>query len=59
MFKKRQDKFNEVKSKNFKKKDDFESKNYSSEDLKGNFLPKLLEIRDQCYGTMDFDFNKQ
>ena len=59
MFKIRQDKFNEVKSKNFKKKDDFESKNYSSEDLKGNFLPKLLEIRDQCYGTMDFDFNKQ
>ena len=59
MFKKRQDKFNEVKSKNFKKKNDFESKNYSSEDLKGNFLPKLLEIRDQCYGTMDFDFNKQ
>ena len=59
MFKIRQDKFNEVKSKNFKKKDDFESKNYSSEDLKGNFLPKLLEIRDQCYGTMDFIFNKQ
>ena len=54
----KQDKFNEVKDENFKKDDDFEIRDYSTEELKGTFLPKILEIRDQCYGSMNFGYNK-
>ena len=56
-YKMKQDKFNEVKNENYKKKDDYENRNYSSENLKGTFLPKILEIRSQCYG-MNYELNK-
>ena len=53
----KQDKFNEVKDENIKKKDDFEDRDYNTENLKGTFLPKILEMRDQCYG-MNYELNK-
>ena len=57
IYKMRQDKFKEVKNENVKKKIDFENRNYSSRNLKGTFLPKILEMRDQCYG-MKYEINK-
>ena len=56
-YKMKQDKFNEVKDENIKKKDDFEDRDYNTENLKGTFLPKILEMRDQCYG-MNYELNK-
>ena len=48
-YKEKQDKFNEIKRNyNLKKKESFEEKNFSNEDLKGTLLPKLIELRDQC-----------
>ena len=48
-YKEKQDKFNEIKRNyNLKKKELFEEKNFSNEDLKGTLLPKLIELRDQC-----------
>jgi len=57
-YKLKQDKFDEVKDENLKRNDDFEIRDYSTEDLKGTFLPKILEIRDQCYGSINFGYNK-
>ena len=58
VYKMKQDKFNEIKNFDFKKKDIFEDKNYENDELKGNLLPKIMKLRDQCYGGVDYDFNK-
>ena len=55
----KQNKFNEVKNVNFKKKGEFESHNYENDDMKGILLPKLMEVRDQCHGGIDYDFDKE
>ena len=58
-YKEKQDKLNENKKNyNFKKKEPYEDKNVNIEELKGTLLPKLIEIRDQCHGNIDYDFNK-
>jgi len=59
IYKTKQDKFNEVKNVNFKKKGEYESHNYENEDVKGNLLPKLIEMRDQCHGGVDYDLDKE
>ena len=53
----KQEKFNEIKNYNFNKKDNYGNKDYSNEDLKGNLLPKLKEVREQCYQNMDYNIN--
>lgn len=57
-YKMKQRKFDEVKNYNSKSKESIEDKNYKNEDLKGTLLPKLLELRNQCYGGAEYDFNK-
>ena len=52
-------KLNEVKNQKLKKKGEYDNKEeYKKEELKGTLLPKLIEIRDQCYQVIDYDFNK-
>ena len=59
IYKLKQNKFNEVKNVNFKKKGEFESHNYENDDMKGILLPKLMAVRDQCHGGIDYDFDKE
>lgn len=59
IYKMKQDKFNEVKNVTKKKKGEYVSHNYENEDVKGTLLPKLIEMRDQCHGGVDYDFNKE
>ena len=59
IYKMKQDKFNEIKNVNKKKKGEDVSHNYENEDVKGTLLPKLIKMRDQCHGSVDYDFDKE
>ena len=53
----KQEKLNQIKNFNFNKKDNL-NKNADDEELKGNLLPKIVQLKDQCYQDIGYNFVK-
>ena len=53
----KQEKLNQIKNFNFNKKDNL-SKNADDEELKGNLLPKIVQLKDQCYQDIGYNIVK-